>query len=601
MLEPGQIVGGKFRIERVLGEGGMGLVAVATHLQLEQQVALKVVHAAIAHDRSVVERFQREARASAKLKSEHVCRVSDVGTLEDGSPYLVMELMEGADLSAVIASGPLAVPVAVDYVLQACVAVAEAHALGIVHRDLKPANLFLTHRLDGTPLVKVLDFGIAKVQVDGDFKMTRTSTVMGSPGYMSPEQLRSAKDVDARTDVWALGVILYELVSGKLPFPADTITELAVRVTVDPPQPLDGIDPAFAAVVFKCLEKDAAVRFQSVTELAAALAPLGGQDAGSSLFLIGRVSSGGSSPAFSATGAPRTGVSGSGALGAAASSALPARPPTAPTAALPSPTTLGAAAGQSAAALPAKKKRSAVPFILGGLLVAGGAAAAAFVVTSKHDATPAGSGSAALVASTTPTAVPAPISPAPTNPTPSPAPPPTNPTPPPAPVSPAPPAPEPVTPPTPPPTTPTIGPSHPTPAPPPAPPHPTPHVPAPPPAPHVPAPHPDEPHPGADPELDRLRTAMDKQNYGEALSIAESLLRDSPNDHGTLVMGALAACKLHRPRVASGMVQRLPGPRRAVVYQTCLRDGVDLRAEETAPGEGDHRRHHRRGDDRDEE
>jgi len=186
MVEVGSIVGGKFRIDRILGRGGMGVVAVATHLQLEQQVALKVVHDALAGDPEIVERFLREARASARLRSEHVCKVSDVGQLETGAPYIVMELLEGSDLSVVIAEGALPVATAADYVVQACVAVAEAHALGIVHRDLKPANLFLTRRLDGTPLIKVLDFGIAKAASASDFKITRTSTVMGSPATCRP-------------------------------------------------------------------------------------------------------------------------------------------------------------------------------------------------------------------------------------------------------------------------------------------------------------------------------------------------------------------------------------------------------------------------------
>jgi serine/threonine-protein kinase len=278
VLEAGTIIAGKFRIERILGQGGMGIVAAATHLALDQQIALKVVHARLADQASVIERFLREARAAARLHSEHVCRVFDVGQLEGGAPYIVMELLDGQDLARVIAQNPLAPASAVDHVLQACVAIAEAHALGIVHRDLKPANLFLTRRLDGSPLVKVLDFGIAKSPIGLEVAMTQSETVMGSPGYMSPEQLRSARDVDARTDIWALGTILYQAVSGRLPFPAESITELAVKIAVDPPEPLD-VEPAFRDVVFRCLEKDPARRHRDIAALARALVPFGGPNA----------------------------------------------------------------------------------------------------------------------------------------------------------------------------------------------------------------------------------------------------------------------------------------------------------------------------------
>src|SRR3954470_13666053 len=211
-VQEGEILAGKYRVERVLGVGGMGVVVAATHLQLDERVAIKfLVPDALSSDEAVA-RFAREARAAVKIKSEHVARVIDVGTLDNGAPYMVMEYLEGGDLSRVLqAQGPLPVEDAVEYVLQACEAIAHAHVLGIVHRDLKPANLFLTKRNDGSQSVKVLDFGISKVlsgnsgASSSDAAMTRTRAVMGSPLYMSPEQMTSTRDVDGRTDIWALG------------------------------------------------------------------------------------------------------------------------------------------------------------------------------------------------------------------------------------------------------------------------------------------------------------------------------------------------------------------------------------------------------------
>mgnify|MGYP001062724726 FL=1 len=220
-VQPGDLLAGKYRIERVLGRGGMGVVVSAVHEALDERVALKFLLPEALANQEAVQRFLREARAAVKIRSEHVARVTDVGTLESGAPYMVMEYLDGVDLARYLESrGPLPVPEAVEYMLQACEALAEAHALGIVHRDLKPANLFRIERVDGTPSIKLLDFGISKV-IAHQVALTQTSSMLGSPLYMAPEQMTSSKHVDARADVWALGIILFELVTGEPPFQGD--------------------------------------------------------------------------------------------------------------------------------------------------------------------------------------------------------------------------------------------------------------------------------------------------------------------------------------------------------------------------------------------
>ncbi len=278
-VKEGDILAGKYRVEGVLGIGGMGVVVSATHIDLGQRVALKFLLRAALQSPDALKRFQREARLAVQLRSDHVTRVLDVGTLDTGAPYMVMELLEGDDLGTVLEKrGMLSVGDAVDYVVQACDAVAEAHALGIVHRDLKPRNLFLTRKLNGSPHIKVLDFGISKAAtVPGDHSLTKTNDVMGSPNYMAPEQLRSSKDVDGRTDIWALGVILYELVTGRVPFLAETITQLCSMVLEKEPLPVEQlcaeVPAGLAHVVARCLQKEPALRFSSVSQLAEALLP----------------------------------------------------------------------------------------------------------------------------------------------------------------------------------------------------------------------------------------------------------------------------------------------------------------------------------------
>ena len=286
---------GKYRIERVLGAGGMGAVVLAMHLQLEERVAIKFLLSSVARQPDMVERFLREGRTAIKIRSEHCVRVLDVGTLEGGQPYMVMEYMEGRDLDATIrASGPLPIADAVDFVLQAGEALAEAHALGTVHRDIKPANLFVTRRPDGTPSIKVLDFGISKAAgAAGNLGMTSTQAVMGSPLYMSPEQMRSSKDVDARSDIWALGTVLYEALAGSPPFDGETVTALIVKITQDPMPPLRGhraeVPPQLEAVLGTALEKDRSRRYQTMAAFAAALAPFGTSSASASADRIARV------------------------------------------------------------------------------------------------------------------------------------------------------------------------------------------------------------------------------------------------------------------------------------------------------------------------
>jgi eukaryotic-like serine/threonine-protein kinase len=276
-VKTGEILAGKYRVERVLGTGAMGVVVAATHLGLGQLVALKFMRTSHAATKEQTERFLREAKVAVKLRSQHAARVLDVGVLDTGAPYLVMELLEGRDLASLVESGAtIAVADAVEYLLHVCEAMGEAHASGIVHRDLKPANLFLTTDTGGAPCVKVLDFGVSKL-TGAEMALTGTVQALGSPLYMSPEQMQAARDVDGRSDIWSLGIVLFELLGGRTPFHAETLPELCTKVFFGEPLPLASlrpdVPPALVAVILGCLEKDRARRFQNVAALAAALAP----------------------------------------------------------------------------------------------------------------------------------------------------------------------------------------------------------------------------------------------------------------------------------------------------------------------------------------
>jgi serine/threonine-protein kinase len=293
----GDVLAGKYRVERVLGRGGMGVVVGARHLHLGETFAIKLLLPEALRDGALVARFLREGRAAAKVRSEHVARVYDVGTLDDGAPFIVMEHLEGSDLREVLkARGRLPVEEAVGYVLQACAALAEAHALGIVHRDIKPANLFVVTRPDESILIKVIDFGISKFlfsESGAEMDLTETLEPRGSPLFMSPEQLGGSRAIDARSDIWSLGVTLYNLLTGSFPFPASSIIELSRAILEASPAPLrdrsPGVPGGLEAAIARCLCKDPALRFASVAELSASLSAFAAPEAGAYADRVARI------------------------------------------------------------------------------------------------------------------------------------------------------------------------------------------------------------------------------------------------------------------------------------------------------------------------
>lgn len=273
-MEPGTVLLGKYRVDEVLGTGGMGRVVRASHLYLQQSVAIKILLPTMAESASTVSRFLREAQATVRLRSEHIARVIDVGTMPDGLPFMVMEYLDGNDLNQILRHhGPQSPAIVCDLMLQACEGMAEAHSIGIVHRDIKPSNFFITRRPDGSMLLKILDFGISKTPV-GITELTGTQTVIGTPTYMAPEQMRTARSADQRSDIWSIGVVMYQLLTGRPPFSGESYAELVLKVGADPPAPMHVQLPAgLGEVILRCLEKKPEARQQNVGELARMLAP----------------------------------------------------------------------------------------------------------------------------------------------------------------------------------------------------------------------------------------------------------------------------------------------------------------------------------------
>jgi eukaryotic-like serine/threonine-protein kinase len=282
VAEPGSVFAGKYKVEKLIGTGGMGVIISATHMQLEQRVAIKLLTSDAALDPERVGRFSREAKAAARIQSEHVVRILDYGTHPSGAPFIVMEHLVGSDLAmAVKTRGGLPVDEAVDYMIQACDGVAEAHVAGIIHRDLKPANLFLTRKKDGVPIIKVLDFGASKLTAEcslatSDLSKTHASSLIGSPRYMAPEQLKAAHEIDSRADIYALGATLFELLAGEPVFKAESISRIFTKILWDAAPSItqfrDDVPPGLDALLFRCLQKRPEDRYQTVKALVEALA-----------------------------------------------------------------------------------------------------------------------------------------------------------------------------------------------------------------------------------------------------------------------------------------------------------------------------------------
>jgi eukaryotic-like serine/threonine-protein kinase len=428
--QPGEVLDGKYRVEQLLGEGGMGAVAKATHMLRRAPVALKFMSPAVLALQGAVERFVNEGVAASQIDSDHVVKVFDVGRMPTGAPYLVMEFLDGCDLSQLLArvGGRLDVQRTVHFALQILRALQTAHASGIIHRDMKPSNCFVIDKDGEADFVKLVDFGISKVRSDDasgrQANLTRTNSALGTPLYMSPEQARSPRDVDTRADLYSTGAIMYELLSGRTPYTAESgeYTEILFKIFTTDPEPIQSmrpdLDPGLAAVIHRALARDPNQRYSSASEMAEALVAYADDRSGNVIMRL----RGGRGRSLVPPTAQRPGVSMPGAGMSQPGAAAQPRPPTGPGAAFvvpantfpnpveamrapPVPTHVGVTRETPGAPSPGKGGRIAIVALLAGMLLIGGAAA---IVVMRHPASGAGVRATQDPATTVTTAPPTP-------------------------------------------------------------------------------------------------------------------------------------------------------------------------------------------------